>query len=371
MCKLAGVIKTQESDLTLVQARKVSKALTMLLKISSIDQVDGSGYMSFQKDVKDNYEYVYDKTLMDGYNWSQTKDWEDAVEPKALQKMLTFSIHTRYATVGANSEDNSHPFEFGDIILMQNGTQAIGADVMLERNATGKSFDWVDVDVDTAAVAQSISLVGIDETFKTYGGAGVFVWMDTAELSLNIVKNDKRKLSFAIDEETGVMFYATEVETLRFVAMRCNLDFSMVGQFKNGVHYKFNLDEYSPVGEVVMELEPLIVKQHVANYYGGNTKNKGSTYNNNQGGTTYYTASGSSYQANNGQPYQTKKATNLVVYPGGKSDEQSQETVIDYCAYCDKELRWSEVHPFTKNIIGGRCCADGDCFENLRYLNVL
>lgn len=370
MCKLAGVIKTQKDDLTIIQSRKVSKALTMLLKISSIDQTDGSGYMSFQYGAKGGYEYVYDKTLQDGYSWSETEQWESAVDPKALQKMLTFSIHTRYATVGANSEDNSHPFEFDDIVLMQNGTQVVGADLALEKKATQAGKSWVDVDVDTAAVAQSLALMGIKDTFDTYGGAGVFVWMDTSELTLNIVKNDKRKLSFAVDDNLGVMFYATELETLRFVAMRCNLNFTTVGQFKNGIHYKFNLDEYSNVGEIVLELDKLIVKQSVPNSYVGTYTNtyRGGTYN---GGTTYHTGGGNAGKTTNNN-------NGLVVYQGGKSNTPNtgtttatKDVIADYCTYCDKELKWSEVHPFTKNIIGGRCCSDGDCFDNLRYLGML
>jgi predicted glutamine amidotransferase len=209
MCKLAALINF--SDLPFAIKSKVNKALDHLFFINAFGQTDGSGVMLM--DNKGNVDYH--KRAIPSPDFMETK-WYDKQD---LASNMFVGLHTRYATVGGQSDANAHPFEHDHIILMQNGTA--GASPHHTQLVKGVPSRCT---VDSDSVAHSIMEQGIDATLAVYRGAGVLMWLDDIEKSFNIIKNDQRTLHYAKVKDYDTVIIATDMYAIALAFARSGLD---------------------------------------------------------------------------------------------------------------------------------------------------
>lgn len=122
--------------------------------------------------------------------------------------------HNRFATVGAHTEKNAHPFAFGSVLGAHNGT--------LDK-WTQKDLHQADKhETDSAAVFASINAWGLKETLSKVTGAWALVYFDKHDHTLNFIRNDKRPLYYAYSADRCTLIWASEIEMLKFVFDRHN-----------------------------------------------------------------------------------------------------------------------------------------------------
>jgi hypothetical protein len=119
-----------------------------------------------------------------------------------------FIGHTRAATRGLVRVENSHPFNFENVVGVHNGT--INAEFEHSK----------EYETDSEAVYRNINDIGLEETLKmlsTKSPAFVLTYVDKAEGTLNFVRNDKRPLWFTfLNSARNTLVWSSEKETLDF-----------------------------------------------------------------------------------------------------------------------------------------------------------
>lgn len=210
MCKLFAYCNFEPSGPSSFVTTKINNALEHLFYINSYKQVDGSGLMWM--DTNGNTNYI--KDAIPSTIFTQTDAFRKVKSTLSNQRFV--AGHTRFSTVGTNSWENTHPFQFGKYLGMQNGTCKTNHKNLV----SGKLSPC---DVDSASVFWSFDQQGIDATFEAYIGEGVFMFFDKDQHTFNIVKNDKRTLFIAELTESKGYIIATEADAIKLVCTRANL----------------------------------------------------------------------------------------------------------------------------------------------------
>ena len=108
--------------------------------------------------------------------------------------------HNRWATKGAVSTENAHPFKFGDIIGAHNGSLDSWDEL-----ENGKEFE-----VDSKAIYNHINLKGIKDLWSKLDGAAALTWWDAKNRTFNFIRNEKRPLYFATSNSGKCIMWASE-----------------------------------------------------------------------------------------------------------------------------------------------------------------
>lgn len=142
----------------------------------------------------------------------------DYFESKAAKKLLSkfedyYYVlgHCRAATRGNSTDLNAHPFQYGHITLVHNGTVA---QHLLPKRA--------DESVDSADIAASMADAGELETLEKLEGAFSLVWYNQNDDSLNFARNKRKPLAFAFVKDENTMYYGSEWATLYATMLRNN-----------------------------------------------------------------------------------------------------------------------------------------------------
>lgn len=229
MCKLFAMVNHEKRPIPAHLGTEINKALKHLFYINSYGQVDGSGIM--YTNAKGKTEYI--KDALPSTELINTKAFENAY--KNLYKMKFVAGHTRYSTVGKNSEENSHPFHYGRYIGMQNGTIESDHKSIVPNKKSP-------CEVDSASVIWSLNEQGINATFDNYEGQGVFMFTDLEKNTFNIVKNDARTLNVTKVLGYDIYIFSTDAAALQLVADRSGLFIEDIKPVKNDTLFTYTFD---------------------------------------------------------------------------------------------------------------------------------
>lgn len=184
--------------------------------------------------------------------------------------------HNRAATIGAVTETNAHPFNYGYITGAHNGSLTSWSDLE----------GYQELDVDSKAVFNTINIKGIDHTWKSFLGAAALTWWDEKEGTMNLVRNDQRPLSVAYSKDEKTIFWASESWMITVAAMRNGVDLAPRTNDKGEVEDPvFSLKpnilhvfKPSKVGIELLEVRELEKKyQKTTAHFGGTTATRGQT----------------------------------------------------------------------------------------------
>lgn len=207
MCGIMMYVKKkQEGSIRYDYRSSVGSVIKQLLYASAVRGWDSTG-------------------IIYGNNTGPANSMKSPVQPaiflthtkvKDLLKLYDFDYfigHARWATQGSINYHNSHPFVFGHVSLVHNGTLKI-----MPTNKQNKTFE-----VDSEAIAYMISELEpeSDELLKAISellGSYVLVWRDTRTNKTYIVRNTGRSL-FILDDLAG-SFLASEELMLKWVCGR-------------------------------------------------------------------------------------------------------------------------------------------------------
>lgn len=197
-------------------------------------------------------------------------------DTKKFDKVMKGSLalvmqHNRKATVGAKTEMNAHPFEYGDIVGMHNGTIT----------------DWYlrdlpkyeDFETDSKVLINSIDKIGIEKTIAAIPDnenmvAYAIVWYDAKDHSINFARNSKRELFYCLSDNRHDLFWSSEIEMLASAVNRREVvrtDKSKIYSVMPGKHYKFKIPKS---GDPFLETVTRDLKHKAVVYGGGSSDNR-------------------------------------------------------------------------------------------------
>jgi hypothetical protein len=130
-----------------------------------------------------------------------TKKAENALELLAEHPIVPEKIfigHDRYATVGAKSAENAHPFEHDGTILVHNGTLTNHWALLRKAGHSYADFS-VDSHIITALISEQ---KGEWKVLSQFEGAAALIWTDRDDPErIYVYRNDKRPLFYGMTPE--------------------------------------------------------------------------------------------------------------------------------------------------------------------------
>lgn len=183
---------------------------------------------------RDTNEVFMEKAAVPGPEFVGTKEFS------ALMKKYTVKVmigHNRYATIGAKTADNAHPFVFPDTVGAHNGT--------IDSQAVKQLDNHDDFGTDSEAVYNSIDLIGLKETVGKLTGAWALTFFNKKDNTMNLIRNSKRPLWYAYSADRETLLWASEAEMLAWVCERNNiaLEKGKIYECEPDTHYKWTLPE--------------------------------------------------------------------------------------------------------------------------------
>ena len=171
------------------------------------------------------------------------------------QEMRSFNMaiigHNRHATKGKINDDNAHPFAHYNIIGAHNGT-LINQNLLVD----SKHFEN-----DSDNLFWSIATEGIEKTWRNVCGAAAITYWNSANNTLNIVKNDQRPLFVALSDDENTLFWASEAWMISVATSRQGIKIGRITKPKDNYHYQFNFPLTKPVGLAMKKLVPFTYPQ--------------------------------------------------------------------------------------------------------------
>lgn len=155
--------------------------------------------------------------------------------------------HNRYATKGVINKMNAHPFEHEHIIGAHNGT--ISTQCLLD--------DYKEFDVDSDNIYHHMKANGVGETCKLLGGAFALSWYNSADGTINFVRNDERTLYYAFTKDKKNICWASEKWMLTVAADKAHVQLGGIREFPINKHHKLFIP--CAVGNKYPELKPFTV----------------------------------------------------------------------------------------------------------------
>jgi hypothetical protein len=212
MCGIVGFITT-ESKLGEVDR---SKFLKQALIVDTLRGDDSTGIFGVAHESR--YETTapyWFKQVGAGHDFVDSKEyWENFYDVEEYRCVVG---HNRAATMGSVDAKNAHPFSEGPITLVHNGT--LTSTHVLPSPMS--SFDGVTVD--SHAIAHNLATHSVEDVVENLYGAFALVWHDGRDDSVNVVRNTKRPLHFALGQDGKTLFFMSEGEMLHMLGNRCRL----------------------------------------------------------------------------------------------------------------------------------------------------
>lgn len=238
---------------------KEERTLRTLLVLDSLRGEDSTGVAVIPK-VGNS---IVAKELGNPYNLFDTKRFETA-----LKKVNRAIIgHNRYATQGAVSKKNAHPFDFDTLVGVHNGTL---------KNKY-RLDDATDFDVDSENLYHHMEKHGLADVLNVMDGAWALVWWDKKEETLNMLRNKERPLFVVATKDGESMFWASEKWMLSVACSRNGVEINDIHEVAEDMLYTFHIKADGKLDKPHIKASPSTYVAPV--YTNNNWKNQGQASN--------------------------------------------------------------------------------------------
>lgn len=187
MCGLVGWYSSSANGFHF----KEREAFQDMVYMDALRGVDATGVMygTLRGDIQIHKEASPAPVFLDSKEWEKTSN-------ELFGSGVWAFAHNRAATRGSKSDENSHPFNIDDkIILMQNGTYL------------GSHHHHKNTEVDTEACAHVFAeSSSVQEAISKINAAYAFIWCNVEESSINLLRNKERPLWWALTEAGSYVF---------------------------------------------------------------------------------------------------------------------------------------------------------------------
>lgn len=158
-----------------------------------------------------------------------TDAW-DKVEEFALKKAKLAFGHGRYATKGAITIKNAHPFTHDHITLVHNGTIHAG----LKDQHTA-----LETEVDSHALCAAIAQKGLIPALGSVYGAYALIVHDAKEGAIYVVRNDERPLHRIVLSDKHIIL--SEYDACKYLASKMNITNPKIEVFPKHLIFKYDI----------------------------------------------------------------------------------------------------------------------------------
>lgn len=154
--------------------------------------------------------------------------------------------HNRFATVGAHTPENAHPFEFSNIVGAHNGT--------LEMRARKMLIDNEKFGTDSEALYHNLNEFGPGEVMADMSGAWALTWYDRRDNTINFLRNKERPLHYCFNKLGDVIYWASESMMLRWILARYNMEHGPIYELNPDLLASFTVpDSKTRFGEPTLQ----------------------------------------------------------------------------------------------------------------------
>ena len=192
MCGIVGYITTGPE----VYEKARRGFMKYALMLDTLRGPDSTGVISVSKKFTVNRF----KTLAPGFRFATSRQFDDLV-PNGWAMIG----HNRAATVGAVELDNAHPFKFGKVSLVHNGT-------LDTKGSSLPTFDK-NLAVDSMQIAKALNSVPpkeAKEMLEYLKGDFAIVWIDERDRSINMARNSARPLHLAYNYDRTLLLFMSD-----------------------------------------------------------------------------------------------------------------------------------------------------------------
>jgi hypothetical protein len=227
MCGLvgcAGRIYKKEEDI-----------FQTLLELDTIRGPHSTGIATYYDARKDKVSLA--KSVGTPWDLYDSKVFDNIIHKGTQRIMLG---HNRFATRGAITAANAHPFIVGHLLGAHNGT--------VDKS---KLDDHEMFDVDSENIYHHMTNHGWEGTIGKLDGPFALVWFDMEEHSLHFCRNKERPLWYTFSKDKKTLFWASEPWMLRVALIRNGEDYDEIHEVEPSKVYEWR------IGKAFQELKEL------------------------------------------------------------------------------------------------------------------
>jgi predicted glutamine amidotransferase len=192
MCGIVGYISKDEKQYQTAKEHFMRFAVAL----DTLRGPDSTGLIHVRRD----FEVSVNHSILPGDEFVHTQAFINNVGNAWAQVG-----HNRAATKGSVKLCNAHPFTFGDVTMVHNGTLSnMGANMPTFRK---------DFDVDSMQISYALSQASPEDAAKvlaTIAGSFALVWTDKRDNSVNMCRNSARPLHFGFNSRKDHMWFMSD-----------------------------------------------------------------------------------------------------------------------------------------------------------------